>query len=164
MVTRRKDSKNRVLKEGEYERENGTFEYKWRDRRSKRHSIYAKTIEELRNKENDILRDSLDGIREDGKNLTINDLYNRWVRLKRGLKDNTFQGYQYTYKQFIEKDFGETRIVDLKSMDVREFYNMLADERGLKVATIDCVHTDYIRFLNLVYWMIIFDTILQTMP
>lgn len=158
MVSRRKDSKNRVLKEGEYERENGTFEYKWRDRRGKRHSIYAKTIEELRTKENDILRDSLDGIREDGKNLTINDLYNRWVHLKRGLKDNTFQGYQYTYKQFVEKGFGETRIVDLKRTDVREFYNMLADERGLKVATIDSVHTvlhqvlelgvldDYIRY------------------
>lgn len=41
-IERRKDNKNRVLKEGEYQRSNGTFEYKWRDKRGKRHSIYAK--------------------------------------------------------------------------------------------------------------------------
>lgn len=49
-IERRKDNKNRVLKEGEYQRANGTFEYKWRDKRGKRHSIYAKTLEELREK------------------------------------------------------------------------------------------------------------------
>lgn len=35
-IERRKDNKNRVLKEGEYQRSNGTFEYKWRDKRGKR--------------------------------------------------------------------------------------------------------------------------------
>lgn len=106
MAERRKDSKKRVLKEGEYQRANGTFEYKWRDRRGKRHSIYAKTLEELREKELDVLRDVLDGIRADHKDITINDLYYSWVRLKRGLKDNTFQNYKYMYCQFVEPDFG----------------------------------------------------------
>ena len=40
-IERRKDNKNRVLKEGEYQRPNGTFEYKCRDRRGKRQSVYA---------------------------------------------------------------------------------------------------------------------------
>ena len=30
MAERRKDSKKRVLKEGEYQRSNGTYEYRWR--------------------------------------------------------------------------------------------------------------------------------------
>ena len=47
-VERRKDNKNRVLKEGEYERANGTLEYKWRDKRGKRPSVYAKTLEEAK--------------------------------------------------------------------------------------------------------------------
>ena len=88
-IERRKDNKNRVLKEGEYQRSNGTFEYKWRDKRGKRHSIYAKTLDELREKEIDVLRDALDGIRADKNDLTINDLYFRWVQLKKGLKANT---------------------------------------------------------------------------
>lgn len=41
-VESRKDDKGRVLKEGEHQRVNGTYEYKWRDKRGKRHSIYAK--------------------------------------------------------------------------------------------------------------------------
>ena len=43
-VERRKDSKRKVLKEGEYQRANGTFEYKWQDKSEKRRSIYAKTL------------------------------------------------------------------------------------------------------------------------
>lgn len=148
-VERRKDNKNRVLKEGEYQRANGTFEYKWRDKRGKRHSIYAKTLEELRDKELDVLRDALDGIRSDRNDLTINDLYYLWLQLKRGLKDNTFQNYKYMYMQFVEPDFGHTKIVDLKRTDVRAFYNMLADERHLKTSTIDSIHTVLHQVLEL---------------
>ena len=126
-VERRKDKKNRVLKEGEYQRANGTFEYKWRDRKGKRHSIYAKTLDELREKEIDVLKDALDGIRAEKKDLTINDLYSLWVQLKRGLKDNTFSNYKYMYTQFVQPDFGHLKIADLKRTDVRAFYNHLAD-------------------------------------
>lgn len=158
MAEKRKDNKNRVLKEGEHQRANGTYEYKWRDRRGKRHSIYAKTLPELREKELDVLRDVLDGIREGKKDLTINDLYHRWVQLKRGLKDNTFQNYKYMYMQYVEPDFGKSRVADLKRTDVRAFYNLLADDQHLKASTIDSVHTvlhqvlelavedDYIRY------------------
>ena len=98
-VERRKDAKRRVLKEGEYQRSNGTYEFKWRDRRGNRHSVYAKTLEELREKENDVLRDAFDGIQTEKSNLTINDLYDRWKQLKKGLQENTFNNYQYMYNQ-----------------------------------------------------------------
>ena len=148
-VERRKDNRNRVLKEGEYQRSNGTFEYKWRDKRGKRHSIYAKTLEELREKEIDVLRDVLDGIRADKSDLTINDLFGLWVQLKRGLKENTFSNYKYMYTQFVEADFGETPIAELKRSDVRGFYNYLADEQHLKANTIDNIHTVLHQVLEL---------------
>lgn len=148
-VERRKDNKNRVLKEGEYQRANGTFEYKWRDKRGKRHSIYAKTLDELRDKEIDVLRDVLDGINTEKKDLTINDLYNLWVQIKRGLKDNTFQNYKYMYTQFVEQDFGNMKIIDLKRTDVRAFYNHLYDNQNLKASTIDCIHTVLHQVLEL---------------
>ena len=140
-VERRKDNKKRVLKEGEYQRSNGTFEYKWKDKMGKRHSIYAKTLDELRESEIDVLKNALDGIRTDKKDLTINDLYNLWVQLKRGLKDNTFQNYKYLYTQFVASDFGNMKILELKRTDVRAFYNRLSDERQIKTSTIDSIHT-----------------------
>lgn len=148
-LEKRKDKKNRVLKEGEYQRENGTYEYKWRDKTGKRHSVYAPTLEELRSKETEVTRDILDGIRADANRLTINDIYYRWVKLKRGLKDNTFANYQYMYTQYVEPRFGNTKLKDLKRSDVREFYNTLADERGLKTLTIDNIHTVLHQVLDL---------------
>lgn len=140
MIERRKDNHNRILKDGEHQRANGTYEYKYRDKKGKRHSVYAKTLSELREKEINVLRNAFDGVRIDGKDMTINDLYNLWVQLKRGLKGNTFQNYQYMYRQFVEPDFGRSKICDLKRTDVRAFYNYLHDTLHLKTSTIDCIH------------------------
>lgn len=148
-IERRKDNKNHVLKDGEHQRANGTYEYKWRDKKGKRHSVYAKTLDELRAKEIDVIRDALDGIRADKNTITINDLYYRWEQLKKGLKANTFQNYKYMYSQFVERDFGNTHIADLKRSDVRAFYNYLADERYVKANTIDTIHTVLHQVLEL---------------
>lgn len=141
--------KGPVLKQGEYQRANGTFEYKWRDKMGKRHSVYAKTLDELRDKEIDVLRDALDGIRADKNSITINDLYYRWIQLKKGLKANTFQNYKYMYTQFVEPDFGKMHIADLKRSDVRAFYNHLADAQHVKPNTIDTIHTVLHQVLEL---------------
>lgn len=148
-IERRKDNKNRVLKEGEYQRSCGTYEFKWRDKRGNRHSISAVTLEELREKEIDVLRDIMDGVRADKNNLTINDLYKSWIQVKRGLKDNTFSNYKYMYEMFVEPDFGKSKLIDLKRSDIRGFYNYLADERNVKVNTIDSIHTVLHQVLEL---------------
>ena len=90
-TTRRKDNTNRVLKTGEYQQKDGTYRFSWYDKTGKRHYRYAKTLEKLREIEKDILRDSLDGIQENS--LTINDVYERWKSIKRGLRTNTFRNY-----------------------------------------------------------------------
>ena len=124
-IERRKDTKNRVLKDGEYQRSNGTYEYKWRDKSGKRHSIYAPTLDELRNKATDVTRDILNGIQVQSSNTTLNDMYYRWVQIKRSLKDNTFTNYKYMYTQFVAPGFGNRKLRDLKRSDVRAFYNTL---------------------------------------
>lgn len=149
MSERRKDAKNRVLKEGEYQRDNGTYEFKWRDKFGNRHSVYAKTLESLREKEIEVRRDISDGIKVKKQSTTINDLYHIWMKLKRGLKDNTFQTYKFMYEQYVEPGFGNMKIQDLKRTDVRAFYNQLKDEYCLKSNTVDCVHTVLHQVLEL---------------
>lgn len=141
MAERRLDNKRKVLRKGESQRADGTYDYRWTSQNGKRHSIYAKTLDELRIKEEQIMRDKSDGIKVEAQNVTVNDVFELWCDLKRGLKDNTFQNYKYMYTQFVQPDFGKNRIAKLKKSDVKRFYNMLADERGLKVATIDNIHT-----------------------
>lgn len=141
MAERRKDNKGRVLKENETQRKDGTYQYRWRTSDHKRHSVYAPTLEELREKEQKILRDKSDGIRTDAQKVVLNDVYELWVQLKKGLKDNTFQNYKYMYEQFVRDDIGKQKVATLKRSDIRRYYNRLIDERALKIATVDNVHT-----------------------
>ncbi|WBW49302.1 tyrosine-type recombinase/integrase [Peptoniphilus equinus] len=138
MVERRKDNKNRVLKEGEYQRKNGTYEYRWREKTGKRKYIYAKTLDELRIKETEILSDYYSGKKNNDK-LDINFFYERWKTVKRGLQPNTFANYVYMYKRFIVDDFGKIKINDLKKSDIREFYIKLNENYGLHISTIEVV-------------------------
>lgn len=141
MTERRKDSKGRVLKENESQRKDGTYCYRWRTSDHKRHVVYARTLDELREKEQAVLRDKSDGIRADAQKVTLNDVFDLWVQLKKGLKENTFQNYIYMYEQFVRDDLGLYKIVNLKRSDIRRFYNRLIDGRCLKVATVDNIHT-----------------------
>ena len=145
---KRKDNKNRVLKDGEYQRPNGTYEYRWRDKRRRNHTIYAKSLTELREKKNLILKDTLSGIKI-SKNITVKDLYKKWKVLKQGLKDNTFKNYQYLYEYFVDDNLGNVLIKNLKKSDIRSFYNYLSEERNVKVNTIDSIHTVLHQVLDL---------------
>ncbi|MCI9531914.1 MAG: tyrosine-type recombinase/integrase [Lachnospiraceae bacterium] len=54
MAEKRKDSKGRVLQKGEHQRADGTYHYTWLDAVKKRHYVYAKTLPELREKEQEL--------------------------------------------------------------------------------------------------------------
>lgn len=139
--TKRKDKDRIVLRKGECQRPNGSYDYRWTDQFGKRHVIYGKTLEELREKEKEVDRDISDGIKAEKRNTTINELFNLWCHIKRGLKDNTFQNYKYMYNTFVRPKFGKLKISQVKKSDVKRFYNYLADERGLQASTIDSIHT-----------------------
>ena len=128
----RMDSNRIRLRRGEYQRKNGTYEYRWTSKNGMRHNIYAPTLEALREAEKKIIVDELDGIRVDHKSRTVNEFYALWIQLKRGIKDSTFKNYMYMYETFVQPNFGKKRLTAVKRSDVKRFYNMLADERGLK--------------------------------
>ncbi len=140
-TNKRFDKKHRLLRKGEVQRADGYYIYRWTTRDGRRHSVTTRTLEELREKEEEIIRDKCDGIKADAKNVTVNDMYELWRTMKRGVKDNTFQNYCYMYTMFVQPEIGRFRIQTLKKSDIKRFYNMLVEERGLKISTVDNVHT-----------------------
>ena len=92
---KRRDKSRVILSTGEFQRPNGTYQYGWTDANGKRHVIYAKTLDELREKERKISKDKVDGIKSESRFMTVNDMFEKWKDLKRGLKDNTFSNYIY---------------------------------------------------------------------
>lgn len=148
-MEKRYDKRHRLLRTGETERADGYYTYRWTSRDGKRHSFTTSTLEKLREKEEEVRRDVSDGIRVDSQNVTVNDMFELWKHLKRGLKDNTYQNYCYMYNQFVSEDIGKLLIRKLRRSDIKSFYNKLADDRGLKIATIDNIHTVLHQVLEL---------------
>lgn len=157
---RRLDKNRLTLRKGETQRKDGTYDFRWTSADGKRHSVYASTLEELREKEEAAIRDKQDGIKTETRRVTVNDVFELWCDLKRGLKDNTFQNYKYMYNMFVRPSFGKLRIASVKKSDVKRFYNTLADEKILTIATIDNVHT----VLHQVFDLAVDDNYIRSNP
>ena len=93
LAEKRKDRNGRVLKTGENQRKNGTYEYRYSDGHGKIRSVYGKTLEALRKKEEAIQRDMADGIDYTAGEITVSELVGRYMNLKRDLSENTRRGY-----------------------------------------------------------------------
>lgn len=159
-TAKRKDKARVVLRKGEVQRSDGTYHYSWTDGKGKRHFVYARTLEALREKEKEIQRDKADGIKAEARYVTVNDLFDLWKQLKKGLKNNTFENYKYMYDTFVRPTFGKLRVGTMRKSDVKQFYNRLADDRGLQAATIDNIHT----VLHQVFDLAVDDNYIRSNP
>lgn len=148
------------LKKGEYQRPNETFEYKWTDKYKIRHSIYAKTLPELRQKEEDLLKDSMDGIKTQDKSKTINTYFEVWKNIKSGIRESTFNAYLKTYSRYVEPQFGNIKLKDLSYSDVVMFYKSLFEDKGLGLSTVKNIS----KVLSMVLDLAIRDGALRTNP
>ena len=135
MPEKRKDSKGRVLKDGESQRANGTYDYRYTDIHKKRRCIYAKSLTELRKKEEELWRDLADGIDYAAGEMTVADLVDRYMNLKRGLKPNSLRSYNTAVKRIHADPFGQKAIKTVKLSDAKGWFVFLHDS-GFKQNTI----------------------------
>lgn len=143
MAEKRKDNKGRILRAGESQRKDGRYSYKYRALDGKRKEVYAKTIQELREKEEQIRQDLRDGIdSEKAAVLTLNDVYDEMQGNKQ-LKRSTIASKGSLYDKRVRDSIGKRKISTIKYYDIVNYYNSLLDV-GLKLSTIRNIHS----FLN----------------
>lgn len=135
MAAKRKDKARVVLRTGEVQRKDGIYQFSWMDSQMKRRFVYARTLDDLREKEKHIQKDKCDGIKTEARYTTLDELFALWLTLKRGLKNNTFENYKYMYNTFVKPVIGNRKIFTLKKSDIKKYYNYLADERNLKACS-----------------------------
>ncbi len=142
-MSKRKDHKGRLLQAGEYQRKNGTYEYRWTTGYGERKSIYAKSLSELREMEERMIRESQKFNCPD--RMTFADLYETWKRVKRGIKPETMSLYIYTYEHYVPNgpvpEFHTMRLADIRKSTVRHLYTTIMEEMNLKISTILNINT-----------------------
>ena len=148
------------LRKGESEHSTGGYQYRWTDAQGKRRSIFAYTLQELREMEAGIQQDQHEKIEAEAQQLIVEDIFNMWSELKRGIKDNTLQNYKFLYKQYIAPRLGRQKITSIVKSDVKRFYNSLADEKCLSINTIDSIH----NLLHQIFEMAVDDAYLRRNP
>jgi integrase len=158
----RKDLKGRALRKGEIQRKSDLrYVYTYTDPIGRRRNIYANDLIELREKEQLLQKDQLDGLDSyvAGK-ATINETFERYMSTKYDLRDSTRSGYLYTYNHFVRDNFGRKKLIDVRYSDVLQYYFYLQTDKKLAVGTIDSIHS----LLHSTFQLAVRDDIIRRNP
>ena len=152
MAEKRKDNKGRILKDGEHQRKDGQYEYKYKDLNGKRRSAYSwkliptdrvpqgkrdglslreqeAEIQELLRKKNSI----------QGTKILLEECIERHLEMKI-FANSTYENYKYYLNKDIKGSWlGRKKAIDIKTSDVKRFYSEFS-KKGYANGTIQILH------------------------
>ena len=132
MSGKRRDSKNRVLRNGESQRRDGRYAFKYIDTTGKPQFVYSWKLEKtdktpqgkrddlsLREKEKQIMKAIDDEIVPRGGEMTVLELVKKYLMQKTGVRHNTEANYNFVLNIIKKEDFGKKRIDKVKLSDAK---------------------------------------------
>ena len=130
----RRDNKGRKLFNGESQRKDGKYEYKYHDAWGKRKTVYSWKLTptdrvptgkhddiSLREKIKQIQKDLNSNITPDGGNFTVLELVEKYISQKTGVRHNTRSNYKFVVNVIKKEAFGKKRIDKIKVSDAKEW-------------------------------------------
>lgn len=162
MAKARKDNRGRALRKGESQRQSDLmYIYTYTDPFGKRKYTYSKDLVKLREKEQKLLKDQLDGLDVYAAgNANLNFVFDRYISTKTELRRTTYTNYMYMYDHYVRDSFGKKKIGEIKYSDVLYFYYHLINERKLQVNTLETIHT----VLHPTFQLAVRDDIIRNNP
>lgn len=170
MSEKRRDNKNRILRNGESQNADGRYVYKYYDILHKPHFLYSWRLEStdklpagrrkdlsLREKIREVQKDLFDGIDSQGGTMTVLELVRKYIATKTGVKKTTKAGYKTVVNILSKEAFGTIPIKKIRHSDAKLFliklqkedkrsYSSIHSIRGvLRPAFAMAVEDDYIR-------------------
>jgi len=151
MSEKRRDSKGRILWNGELQRKDGKYEFRYTDLKGERHSVYSWKLvdtdkvpqgkrckESLREIEKRIKRDLDDGL--DARlidRIKVNDIVIDWLDMVcPRLKMNTKTQYWSMYKTYIKDSIGPMKASEIRPSHIRKLYTSILVDRKRTFRTV----------------------------
>ena len=136
MATRRKDSKGKVLREGESERLDGRYVYRYVDMFGKRHSVYAKNLNELRAKEKEIKE-----MLEEDSDLASGGIQflkyaEEYLSMKLNIRHSTREHYMCFLNALKKEEWAYLNMREIKPIHIKKYLYEQAAE-GMSYATLN---------------------------
>lgn len=127
-------NKGRKLFNGESQRKDGKYEYKYQDAWGKRKTVYSWKLTptdrvpagkrddiSLREKIKQIQKDLNSNITPDGGNFSVLELVEKYISQKTGVRHNTRSNYNFVVNVIKKEAFGQKRIDKIKVSDAKEW-------------------------------------------
>lgn len=144
MSEKRRDNRNRILRNGESQRQDGRYAYKYKDINGETKFVYSWRLDKndrapagkprdlsLREKERQIQQDLFNQIVPNGGNLTVLELVQKYLSLKVNVRHNTQANYNFVVGILKKESFGSLRIDKVKLSDAKAWLIKLQkDGRG----------------------------------
>lgn len=139
----RKDNKKRNLHQGEYQRSDGRYEFRYKDGNGVARSVYSKRLVDtdhgtdipLRSLERDILK----GEKVVCDKRTFDDAFNNYI-LSAPCKEHVRDLKRYYYELHIKTYFGLKDISKITNVDVQNYYRHLGIDLGYSSSYIEEMH------------------------
>ena len=132
MSEKRRDNRGRILHNGESQRQDGRYAYKYKDLNGEYKFVYSWRLDKndrtpagrardlsLREKERQIQQDLFKKIVPNGGDLTVLDLVEKYLSLKVNVRHNTQANYNFVLNIIRKEDFGKLRIDKVKQSDAK---------------------------------------------
>lgn len=169
MSEKRRDMKNRILQTGESQRKDGRYVYKYIDELRKPRFVYAWKLVptdktptgkrddlSLREKQSRIKKDIYDGLNTFCANITLAELYERYIKQNANVTPNTMEARNYFLNKLKNDKLGiypisKIKLNDAKEWVLREYKNGFSyksiknHKRSLSAVFHMAVQNDYIR-------------------
>lgn len=152
MSEKRRDSKGRILRNGECQRKDGLYQFDYVDLNGKPKCLYSWKLENtdplpkgkrkcksLREKEREVQKDFDDGITPYGGQLTVSELAKKYTLQKTGVRASTRAGYKTVLNILEKEDFGAKRIDKVKLSDAKEWLIKLQNKDGKSYSSIHTI-------------------------
>ena len=152
MSEKRRDRKKRILRNGESQRTDGRYRFKYTDVLGNKKEIYSWRLDHndptpkgrkrelsLREKEKQIEQDMFNQIVSNGGNYTVLSLVEKYVSLKIGVRHNTKVGYNTVFNLLRKDPFGQRRIDKVKLSDAKAWLIKLQQTDGKSYSSIHSI-------------------------
>lgn len=144
MSEKRRDNRNRILRNGESQRQDGRYAFKYKDIYGETKFVYSWRLDKndrapagrardlsLREKEKLIQQDLFNQIVPNGGNLSVLELVQKYLSLKVNVRHNTQANYNFVLGILKKEPFGNIRIDKVKLSDAKAWLIKLQkDGRG----------------------------------
>lgn len=174
MSMKRRDNKGRILRDGELQRKDGKYEYRYTDQKGGRHSIYSWRLVEtdktpagkritpsLRELSSQIQREIAKGTDIfAAQKRTVEDYFVLLMAAKQKLKPSTIISYNCAFHNHIAPTFGSRKVGSVKYSDILGFYSKILSEKRLTAGSLKIVH----NVLTQIFKMALHDGVIGINP